>query len=183
MDTISSVSMLIVFTVVAVTFFVIIFWLMSLLRRVVSTNEVHVVRSKSKTVSYGTGQTDKKDEQGSIIIDPGTVYYAWPSWLPILGVDARTFPKSIWRLQRRGSTVGDAASGWPPPCFFDAVRRQAPPCGPRRRRGGPETTSGPHHGRKLPPRAGRRWSASTSTRASLPITMSRSMAIGLPSTI
>ncbi len=72
------------------------FWVISLLRRVVSTNEVHVVRSKHKTVSYGTGQTDKKDDQGSIIIDPGTVYYAWPSWLPVLGVDARKFPKSIF---------------------------------------------------------------------------------------
>ncbi len=81
---------------ICISLVVIAFWVMSLLRRVVATNAVHVVRSKSKTVSYGTGQTDKKDEQGSIIVDPGTVYYAWPSWLPILGVDARIFPKSIF---------------------------------------------------------------------------------------
>lgn len=78
------------------TFALAIFWVMTLLRRVVSTNEVHVVRSKTKTVSYGTGQTNKKDEEGSIVVDPGTVYYAWPSWLPVLGVEARTFPKSIF---------------------------------------------------------------------------------------
>ena len=86
----------IVISIVAVILIAITFWVIALLRRVVSTNEVHVVRSKNKTVSYGTGQTNKKDEQGSIIVDPGTVYYAWPSWLPILGVDARTFPKSIF---------------------------------------------------------------------------------------
>jgi flotillin len=86
----------IVFSSFGVTLAILAFWIMTLLRRVVSTNEVHVVRSKTKTVSYGTGQTDKKDEGGTIIVDPGTVYYAWPSWLPVLGVDARIFPKSIF---------------------------------------------------------------------------------------
>ena len=45
-----------------------------LLRRVVSTNEVHIIQSSKTTVSYG------KDH------DSGNTYYEWPSWIPKIGI-------------------------------------------------------------------------------------------------
>jgi len=53
-------------------------------RIVVSTNDVHIVQSAKKTVSYG------KDELG------GGVYYKWPSWVPVVGVRTITLPKSVF---------------------------------------------------------------------------------------
>ncbi len=50
-----------------------IFWTLSL-RRVVTTNEVHIVQSSKLTTSYG------KDTNN------GNTYYEWPSWLPVIGV-------------------------------------------------------------------------------------------------
>ncbi len=45
-----------------------------LLRRVVETNEVHIVQSARATKSYG------KDTAN------GNTYYDWPYWFPIIGV-------------------------------------------------------------------------------------------------
>ncbi len=51
------------------------------LRRMVATNVVHIVQRGDKTVSYGIGK--------------GTnVYYAFPSWIPFLGVVVRVLPVS-----------------------------------------------------------------------------------------
>lgn len=44
------------------------------LRRVVTTNEVHIVQSSKKTTSYGSSTSN------------GNVYYQWPSSLPFIGV-------------------------------------------------------------------------------------------------
>jgi flotillin len=60
-------------------------WILSL-RRVVATNEVHIVQSSKLTKSYG------KDT------DHGNTYYEWPSWLPILGVSKITLPVSVFDL-------------------------------------------------------------------------------------
>jgi flotillin len=61
--------------------------LMSLMfRRVVSTNEVHIVQSSKKTTSYG------KDTGN------GNTYYKWPSWLPIIGVTTIKLPVSVFDL-------------------------------------------------------------------------------------
>lgn len=57
---------------------------MVILRRVVSTNEVHIVQSTNKTVSYG------KD------MAAGNTYYAWPSWVPKLGVVVIKLPVSVF---------------------------------------------------------------------------------------
>ena len=46
------------------------------LRRVVSTNEVHIIQSGKSTVSYG------KDRNA------GNTYYEWPSWMPVIGIVA-----------------------------------------------------------------------------------------------
>lgn len=56
------------------------------LRRVVSTNEVHIVQSAGKTTSYG------KDTSN------GNVYYEWPSFLPVLGVTKIVLPVSVFDL-------------------------------------------------------------------------------------
>jgi flotillin len=52
------------------------------MRRVVPTNMVHIVQSVRKTTPYGTGQAT------------GNVYYEFPSWLPILGVNVIKLPVS-----------------------------------------------------------------------------------------
>lgn len=56
------------------------------LRRVVPTNEVHIVQSSNKTTSYG------KDTGN------GNTYYQWPSWLPVLGVTKVVLPVSVFDL-------------------------------------------------------------------------------------
>lgn len=61
-------------------------YMLSYLRRVVAVNEVHVVQRRGRTLSYG------KEMPG------GNVYYAWPSWFPVLGVNALVLPVSIFDL-------------------------------------------------------------------------------------
>lgn len=56
------------------------------LRRVVSTNEVHIVQSSKKTTSYG------KDTGN------GNTYYEWPASLPLLGVTKIVLPVSVFDL-------------------------------------------------------------------------------------
>lgn len=51
-----------------------------ILRVVVPTNMVHIVQSKTKVVSYG------KSKEG------GNVYWAWPSWVPVVGVLVTKLP-------------------------------------------------------------------------------------------
>lgn len=58
-----------------------------LFRIVVSTNDVHIVQSAKKTVSYGKGQ------------DAGNTYYKWPAWLPVLGVRVIVLPVSVFDLK------------------------------------------------------------------------------------
>lgn len=58
-----------------------------LLRRVVPTNEVHIVQSRKATTSYG------KDTQN------GNTYYEWPSFLPLLGVTKITLPTNNFTLK------------------------------------------------------------------------------------
>lgn len=56
-------------------------------RRVVPTNEVHIVQSSKKTISYGKG-----------IDNGGNTYYAWPSWIPIIGVVNSKFTLSVFSI-------------------------------------------------------------------------------------
>lgn len=56
------------------------------LRRVVPTNEVHIVQSAKKTTSYG------KDTGN------GNTYYQWPTWLPVLGVTKIVLPVNVFSL-------------------------------------------------------------------------------------
>jgi len=54
------------------------------LRRVVPTNEVHIVQSGKSTVSYG------KDHSS------GNTYYEWPSWIPVVGIVKIVLPVSVF---------------------------------------------------------------------------------------
>jgi flotillin len=55
-------------------------------RRVVPTNMVHIVQSKSKTTPYGSGK------------EAGNVYYAWPASLPLIGVTVIQLPESVFDI-------------------------------------------------------------------------------------
>lgn len=57
------------------------------LRRVVSTNEVHIIQASRKTISYGKDTTS------------GNVYYEWPSWIPIIGVNKTVLPVSVFQIE------------------------------------------------------------------------------------
>ncbi len=56
------------------------------LRRVVPTNEVHIVQSTKYTKSYG------KDTPN------GNSYYEWPSWVPVIGITKIIMPVSVFDL-------------------------------------------------------------------------------------
>lgn len=70
-------------------------WIVTL-RRVVSTNEVHIIQSASRTVSYG------KDE------DAGNTYYQWPSWIPRVGINVIVLPVSVFSLRLRDYEAYDS---------------------------------------------------------------------------
>jgi flotillin len=55
-------------------------------RRVVETNEVHIVQSSKATKSYG------KDTPN------GNTYYEWPHWFPVIGVTRIILPVSVFDL-------------------------------------------------------------------------------------
>lgn len=61
-------------------------WVVNL-RRVVSTNEVHIIQSARKTVSFG------KDQEA------GNTYYEWPSWIPVIGINVIKLPVSVFSLR------------------------------------------------------------------------------------
>ena len=56
-------------------------------RRIVETNEVHIVQSARKTTSYG------KDTGN------GNSYYEFPSWVPALGVTKIVLPVSVFSIK------------------------------------------------------------------------------------
>lgn len=76
LSTLGVVGLLAVFTTLAALF----------LRKVVPTNEVHIVQSSKKTTSYG------KDTGN------GNTYYEWPSQLPFLGITKVKMPTSVFNL-------------------------------------------------------------------------------------
>jgi flotillin len=81
MDVISLILSLAVAVVVGAALIVAI-----MLRRVVPTNMVHIVQSSTRTTPYGRGKA------------AGNTYYAFPSWVPKLGVSIIEFPESIFQI-------------------------------------------------------------------------------------
>ena len=69
---------------------------MLVLRRVVPTNEVHIIQHARKTTSYG------KDTGN------GNVYYEWPNWLPILGIMKTVLPVSVFQIELKSYDAYDA---------------------------------------------------------------------------
>lgn len=67
-------------------FFALFTFIALLLRRVVPTNEVHIVQSTKHTKSYG------KDTPN------GNTYYEWPAWIPIIGISKIVMPVSVFDL-------------------------------------------------------------------------------------
>lgn len=65
------------------------------LRRVVQPNEVHIVQSGKKTISYGKDYTD------------GNSYYEWPTWMPIIGVITTKLPVSVFDINLVGYEAYD----------------------------------------------------------------------------
>lgn len=55
-------------------------------RRVVATNSVNIVQSSRRRVSYGGGP------------DARNTYYAWPSWIPVIGVTITSLPVNVFQL-------------------------------------------------------------------------------------
>lgn len=79
--------------VLAIVGFVV--WVITL-RRVVSTNEVHIIQSSKKTVSYG------KDQES------GNTYYEWPAWIPIIGINVIKLPVSVFSLRLKDYEAYDS---------------------------------------------------------------------------
>lgn len=67
-------------------FSAVVFILAASYRRVVATNEVHIVQSAKHTKSFG------KDTGN------GNTYYEWPSWLPVIGITKIILPTSVFDL-------------------------------------------------------------------------------------
>ena len=79
------------FWVIAIIVFgIILLYIMTQLRKVVPTNEAHVVQTAKKSISYGKNADNWKN---------GNVYFAWPSWVPVLWVSVQRLPLSIFDLQ------------------------------------------------------------------------------------
>jgi flotillin len=57
-------------------------------RVVVPTNNVDIVQSSKRTVSYGNGEADGQTA--------GNTYYKWPSWIPMIGVKTTSLPVSVF---------------------------------------------------------------------------------------
>ena len=66
-----------------------------MLRRVVPTNEVHIVQSSKKTTSYGG---DQHQTDNSVTQNHGNTYYEWPSWMPLIGVTKIVLPTSVFQI-------------------------------------------------------------------------------------
>ncbi len=71
----------------AVCFLTALFIIALFLRRVVETNEVHIVQSAKDTKSYG------KDTPN------GNTYYDWPHWVPVIGVTRIVMPVSVFDIR------------------------------------------------------------------------------------
>ena len=65
------------------------------MRRVVPTNQVHIVQRAKQTISYG------KDTSN------GNTYYEFPSWIPILGITKVVLPVSVFDLDLKSYEAYD----------------------------------------------------------------------------
>lgn len=66
------------------------------LRRIVPPNEVHVIRQGDNTLIYGATNYNCLDLMNE---SSGNVYYAWPDWLPIIGVSILVLPLHVFDIK------------------------------------------------------------------------------------
>lgn len=78
-------NVIIALVVLAVIAVALAFWVFSL-RRVVPTNEVHIIQRGKETISYGKGSKENR----------GNVYYEFPACIPYIGVTRTTLPISVF---------------------------------------------------------------------------------------
>lgn len=90
---IASIVGIIVVVILACTFL----YILITLRRVVPTNMVHIVQSSATSTPYGRGK------------EAGNTYYAWPEWVPKLGVTVSQFPESIFKVTLDNYEAYDSA--------------------------------------------------------------------------
>ena len=90
-----SIIFMAVLGVLALVSVVFVAWIISL-RRVVSTNEVHIIQSSTKTVSFG------KDQEA------GNTYYEWPAWIPRIGIQVIKLPVSVFSLRLKDYEAYDS---------------------------------------------------------------------------
>lgn len=87
-------------------FFLFTIFLAKAFRTVVEPNEVHIVQGRKTTTTYGkapepeeilrdiTVQVEKSDEKQTVQVNNS--YYSWPAWWPIIGVQVRILPLSVF---------------------------------------------------------------------------------------
>lgn len=90
-----SIIFMAVLGILALVSVVFVAWIISL-RRVVSTNEVHIIQSSTKTVSFG------KDQEA------GNTYYEWPAWIPRIGIQVIKLPVSVFSLRLKDYEAYDS---------------------------------------------------------------------------
>lgn len=78
-------NVIIALVVLAAIIVALAFWVFSL-RRVVPTNEVHIIQRGKETISYGKGSKENR----------GNVYYEFPACIPYIGVTRTTLPISVF---------------------------------------------------------------------------------------
>ncbi len=78
-----------------VVMFLITFYVITQLRKVVPTNEVHIVQRGSKSVAHGKG------------LQGGNVYLAWAPWVPVFWIAVQKLPLSIFTLELNGYEAYD----------------------------------------------------------------------------
>ena len=80
--------LLIFFAVLGIASINLVKWVLSL-RTVVPTSQVHVVQRAGETISYGRAAQSETNKTGN-------VYYAFPSWLPVIGVTVTVLDTGIF---------------------------------------------------------------------------------------
>jgi flotillin len=88
-------SLTVLISIGAVAFIVAAVLLAMLFRVVVSTNDVHIVQSAKRTMSYGKDQPS------------GNTYYKWPAWMPRIGIRVITLPVSVFDVDLDGYAAYD----------------------------------------------------------------------------
>ena len=81
------------------------FWVLAL-RTIVAPNDVHIITQGKKVISYGKDMRyrTKDDDVGETTVGEltGNIYYKWPKWLPVLGLNVEILPVSNFELKLVG---------------------------------------------------------------------------------